>query len=55
MILRAKHIDLSTGNILVAVLSQEDATKLAEAQAQETAAHFARNMKKPSKPRTYGN
>jgi len=28
MILRAKHIDLSTGNILVAVLSQEDATKL---------------------------
>lgn len=28
MILRAKHIDLSTGNILIAVLSQEDATKL---------------------------
>ncbi len=34
---------------------EEDALKLADAAAQETAANFARTMKKPTKPRTYGN
>ena len=36
--------------------AEEEATRLAEAEAQETAARFARTMKKPARPvRTYGN
>jgi 23S rRNA pseudouridine2605 synthase len=36
--------------------AEEDATKLAEAEAQENAARFARTIKKPSRPtRSYGN
>lgn len=36
--------------------AEEEATKLAEAEAQETAARFARTMKKPSRPsKNYGN
>ena len=36
--------------------AEEDATKIAEAEAQENAARFARTMKKPTRPaRSYGN
>jgi 23S rRNA pseudouridine2605 synthase len=36
--------------------AEEDATKVAEAEAQENAARFARTMKKPTRPaRSYGN
>jgi len=35
--------------------AEEEAMKKADAEAQENAVRFARTMKKPSKPRSYGN